>query len=184
MARSTSLEHRKVMQAKALLVAGDGAANEEIARRCPTTPDTVRRWRARFVEEGVAGIGSVRPGRGRKSWVGASVAAAVVHDTLHEAPPGGETQWSTRLMAARHGIGKDTVHRIWRARGIRPHLVERFKISADPDFEASSSTSSGCTWIRRSGRWWCAGTKRPRSRPWTAPSRRCPASGARRDDDP
>lgn len=136
MARSTSLEHRKVMQAKALLLAGDGVANEEIARRCATTPDTVRRWRARLAEEGVAGIGSVRPGRGRRSWVAASVAAAVVHDTLHEAPPGDETQWSTRLMAARHGIGKDTVHRIWRARGIRPHLVERFKVSSDPNFEA------------------------------------------------
>jgi transposase len=136
MARSTSLEHRKVLQAKALLLAGDGVANEEIARRCATTPDTVRSWRRRFSEDGVAGIGSVRPGRGRKSWVAASVAAAVVHDTLHEEPPGDETQWSTRLMAARHGIGKDTVHRIWRARGIRPHLVERFKISTDPDFEA------------------------------------------------
>jgi transposase len=64
------------------------------------------------------------------------VAASVVHDTLHEPPPGEETQWSTRLMAERHGVGKDTVHRIWRARGIRPHLVERFKVSGDPDFEA------------------------------------------------
>jgi hypothetical protein len=39
-------------------------------------------------------------------------------------------------MAARHGIGKDTVHRIWTARGIRPHLVARFKVSSDPHFEA------------------------------------------------
>ena len=46
MARSSSLPHRKVVQAKALLLAGDGVANEEIARRCETTPDTVRRWRA------------------------------------------------------------------------------------------------------------------------------------------
>lgn len=135
-ARSTSLEHRKVVQAKALLWAGEGVANGEIARRCGTNPDTVRRWRKRFAEDGVAAVGSVRPGRGRKSWVAAEVAAAVVHDTLHESPPGDETQWSTRTMAARHGVGKDTVHRIWRARGIRPHLLERFKVSTDPHFES------------------------------------------------
>jgi transposase-like protein len=61
MARSTSFEHRKVLQAKALLLAGDGVANEEIARRCETTSDTVRRWRTRFIEEGLSAVGSVRP---------------------------------------------------------------------------------------------------------------------------
>jgi transposase len=57
MARSSSLPHRKVVQAKALLLAGDGVPNEEVARRCETTPDTVRRWRARFAESGVDGAG-------------------------------------------------------------------------------------------------------------------------------
>ena len=66
MARSRSLPHRQVVQAKALLLAADGVANEEIARRCDTTPDTVRRWRTRFVEQGVDGVGTIAPGRGRK----------------------------------------------------------------------------------------------------------------------
>ena len=66
MARSTSLAHRKVVQARALLLAADGVANNEIARRCDTTADAVRRWRARFAEEGVAGVGVIAPGRGRK----------------------------------------------------------------------------------------------------------------------
>jgi transposase len=62
--------------------------------------------------------------------------AAVVHDTLHESPDDGSTHWTTRLMAARHGIGKDTVARIWRAHRLKPWLVSRFKLSSDPDFEA------------------------------------------------
>jgi hypothetical protein len=33
--------------------------------------------------------------------------------TLRETPPGGATQWTTRSMAARLGVGKDTVARIW-----------------------------------------------------------------------
>ena len=136
MARSSSLPHRVVVQAKALLLAADGTANEEIARRCSTTPDTVRRWRSKFAEEGVAGVGRVAPGRGRKPTVRVDLAAEIVQATLHEEPPGDETQWSTRLMAERFGVGKDTVARIWRARGIQPHRVKYFKVSTDPDFES------------------------------------------------
>ena len=135
MARSSSLPHRQVTQARALLLAADGAANAEIARRCGTTTLTVRRWRARFAEQGLAGVGLIAPGRGRKPTVRVDLAAAVVEATLGEAPPGDEPQWSTRLMAERFGIGKDTVARIWRARGIRPHRVSAFKVSTDPAFE-------------------------------------------------
>ena len=49
MARSSVLAHRAVVQAKALLLAADGMANEQIARRCEVDSDTVRRWRARFL---------------------------------------------------------------------------------------------------------------------------------------
>ena len=52
MANSPSLEHRKVVQARALLWAADGVPNEEIARRSGVDSDTVRRWRARFAEQG------------------------------------------------------------------------------------------------------------------------------------
>jgi transposase len=136
MARSSSLPHRKVVQARALLLAADGVANGEIARRCETTPDTVRRWRTRFVKDGVAGVGVIAPGRGRKPTVSAQVVEAIVHDTLHETPPDGSTHWTTRSMAERHGVSKDMVARIWKARDLKPWRVDVFKLSNDPDFEA------------------------------------------------
>jgi transposase len=135
MSRSSSIPHRKVIQAKALLWAADGVANEEIARRCDTTPDTVRRWRARFAERGIAGVGTIAPGRGRKPGIPPDVIEAIVHDTLHERPDDDSTHWSTRTMADRHGVGKDTVARIWRARRLKPWLAETFKLSNDPRFE-------------------------------------------------
>jgi transposase len=136
MTRSSSLPYRQVVQAKGLLLAADGVANEEIARRCDTTPNTVRRWRDRFAEVGVDGVGVIAPGRGRSSWLPAGTVAAVVDDTLHSKPDDGSTHWTTRLMAARHGIGKDTVARIWRDHRLKPWKVDKFKISTDPDFEA------------------------------------------------
>jgi len=61
---------------------------------------------------------------------------AIVSDTLTALPDDDSTHWTTRSMARRYGVGKDTVARIWRARRLRPWLVETFKLSNDPDFEA------------------------------------------------
>jgi transposase len=135
MARSTSLPHRQVVQARALLLAADGVPTNEVARRCATTDTSVRSWRRRFTELGVEGVGRIAPGRGRKSWLPAGTVAAVVADTLGSKPDDGSTHWTTRLMAERHGIGKDSVARIWRDHGIKPWKVHTFKVSNDPDFE-------------------------------------------------
>lgn len=135
MARSTSLPHRCVVQASALLLAADGEANEEIARRCSTTPDTVRRWRRKFESGGVEAVGTIAPGRGRKPEIPQEAIDAIVDDTLHSVPDDGSTSWSTRSMGCRHGVGKDTVARIWRARKLRPWRVDTFKLSTDPAFE-------------------------------------------------
>ncbi len=136
MQRSTSLPHRQVVQAKALLLAADGVATNEVARRCSTTDTSVRAWRRRFEAEGVEGVGRIAPGRGRRSWLPDGAVAAVVEDTRRNKPDDGSTHWTTRLMAKRHGIGKDSVARIWRDHGLKPWKVDTFKISTDPDFEA------------------------------------------------
>ena len=135
MARSSSLPHRTVVQAKALLMAAAGEANEAIARECSTKADTVRRWRAKFEAGGTEAVGSIAPGRGRKPEIAQDVVEAIVEDTLHTVPDDESTAWSTRTMGDRHGVGKDTVARIWKARNLRPWRVETFKLSNDPRFE-------------------------------------------------
>ena len=135
LARSSSARHRTVQQAQALLLASEGVANNEIARRVGVSANSVRSWRGRFEEKGLADFGKIAPGRGRKSWVPAGTVAAVVHDTLHAVPDDGSTHWTTRLMATRHGIGKDTVARIWRDHNLKPWQMRRFKVSGDPRFE-------------------------------------------------
>ena len=66
MSRSVTRPHRVVVQAKGLLLAADGVANAEIARRCEVDADAVRRWRTRFEVQGTAGVGVIAKGRGRK----------------------------------------------------------------------------------------------------------------------
>ena len=135
MSSSTSLAHRRVIQARALLWAADGTANEEIARRVGVDSDTVRRWRARFAEHGTQGVGVIAKGRGRKPGLGEGMVAEVVRVTQHERPGDGSTHWTTRSLARRFGIGKDAVARIWSDHHLKPWRVDTFKISTDPDFE-------------------------------------------------
>src|SRR5512142_2682912 len=136
MAASSVLPHRQVVQAKALLWAADGVANEEIARRVQVDPDTVRAWRKRFAEKGTEGVGKVAKGRGRKPWLPPDTVERVLELTRNGKPPGGATHWSTRSLAAVAGVSKDTVGRIWDDHGLKPWRVDTFKISSDPDFEA------------------------------------------------
>lgn len=150
MARSTSLPHRTVVQARALLLAADGVGTNQVARRCGTTNESVRAWRRRFEVEGVGGVGRIADGRGRKSWLPPGTVAEVVRVTLEEKPDDASTHWTTRALADRLGIGKDTVARIWRAHRLKPWTVETFKLSNDH---------------RRS-----ASTRKPSAKPSTAPS--------------
>ena len=134
-ARSSVLPHRKVVRAQALVWAGDGVANEEIARRVRVDADTVRRWRARFATSGVEGIGKIAKGRGRKPWLPTDIVQRVLTATREHTPPGEETHWTTRSMAAHVGVGKDTVARIWADHGLKPWKIDTFKVSTDPRFE-------------------------------------------------
>jgi transposase len=113
----------------------DGRSVRSTAAAFGTYPNTVAAWRDRFVESGVAGVGVIAPGRGRKPEIPAATVEAIVHDTLHTVPDDGSTCWSTRTLGAKHGVGKDTVARIWKARNLRPWQVDTFKLSNDPDFE-------------------------------------------------
>lgn len=145
LARSQVEPHRKVVQARALLMLADGMSIRATARELGTWPKTVMRWRDRFRSSGVEGVGVIAAGRGRSSEIPAETVEAIVHDTLHERPDDESTHWTTRTMAERHGVGKDTVARIWRARHLKPWLVDTFKLSMIPTSKPSWSTSWGCT---------------------------------------
>ena len=106
------------------------------------TPKTVRAWRERFAEEGLAQLGEVRLGRGRKPSIPQATIEQIVDLTLH-AKPVGQTHWSCRSMAERVGISSSQVQRIWAACGLKPHLVDTFKLSNDPQFEAKLTRRGG-----------------------------------------
>ena len=134
LSRSQTAAHREVQRAKALVMAADGMANTRIAQEVQVSPATVSGWRSRFAAEGLAKLGQVRKGRGPKPRIPQDTIEEIVELTQHSTPDG-ETHWSCRSMAEKVGVSKDTVQRVWSARGLKPHRVKTFKLSNDPRFE-------------------------------------------------
>ena len=124
-----------VWRSRIVLLAGEGNGAVAVARRVGKSVLTVRRWRRRYAATGVDGLlkDATRP-PGRKPLT-ASKIKQVVNLTLNEKPPDA-THWSERTMAARAGIAPSSVHKIWAAHRLKPHLTKTFKLSRDPNFVA------------------------------------------------
>ena len=133
-AKSQTAPYRQVQRARVLLLAADGLANARIATHAGVTATTVRLWRRRFEQEGLAKLGKVSAGRGRKSSIPQDKIEEIVELT-RTSKPAGQTHWSCRTMARQVGVSPATVQRVWAARGLKPHLVHAFKLSNDPRFE-------------------------------------------------
>lgn len=131
--RNTPL--KVVWRAQIILATADGCGTNEIMRRSGKSKTCVWRWQERFMSEGVAGLtrDKTRP-PGRKPLT-PEIKAKVLAKTTTETPPNA-THWSARMMARAMGLSHTSVQRIWGEAGLKPHLVKRFKVSNDPEFEA------------------------------------------------
>ena len=85
------------------------------------------------MKKGLAGLIKDAPRPGRTPIIPKTTVDRVVQLTTL-GKPYNATHWSTRTMAAEVGISEASVRRIWRAHGLKPHLVRTFKISKDPQF--------------------------------------------------
>ena len=129
--RATSANGLAV-RSRIVLAAADGLSTSAVARKLDVNVTTARRWRARFVEQGLDGLlDEPRPGRPRT--VSDEQVEAVITTTL-ETTPKDATHWSTRSLAAELGLSQSAVSRIWRAFGLQPHRQASWKLSKDPLF--------------------------------------------------
>jgi transposase len=120
------------LRCRIVLACAEGGYDTVIAQRVGVDRATVRKWRHRFEAQGLEGMSDeVRPGAPRT--IADDDVEAVIVKTLEETPSDA-THWSTRSMAKATGMSQSAVSRIWRAFGLKPHLVDTFKLSPDPFF--------------------------------------------------
>jgi transposase len=121
------------LRCKIVLACAEGHTNKAVAERLGIWPQTVTKWRGRFVRDRLDGlVDEPRPGRPRT--IADEQVEQVVTKTLEEPPPNHDTHWSTRSMARQVGLSQTAISRIWRAFGLRPHLTQTWKLSTDPQF--------------------------------------------------
>ncbi len=130
--RNKTSEQRRVLRARIVLLLAAGEPDQAVARQLGVNRHTVRLWRQRFGEHGVAGLEDA-PGRGRKPVLSGKVKEAILTRAVQ--PPANRTRWSCRSMAKAEKVSASTVQRIWSRNDIQPHLTRTFKISNDARFE-------------------------------------------------
>src|SRR6476659_6534204 len=130
-ARRHSSSQALALRCRIVLACAAGATNSDVGAELRVHPTTVSKWRHRFAQDRLDGLVNT-PRQSAARTIGDDVVEAVVVDTLETAPHDA-THWSTRGLAAKHGISHTTVGEIWRAFGLKPWRQDSFKVSPDPD---------------------------------------------------
>lgn len=131
--RGRSTPARLVLRAKIVLLAVQGKQNQVIAAELNTNRPLVGKWRARFAAGGLAGIEKDAPRGGRPPKAREAMAGRIVEWTTQK-KPANATHWSCRTLAKELGTSRAMINRVWRANGLRPHLLKGFKLSNDKRF--------------------------------------------------
>ena len=139
--QSRALPAGYVFRAKLILMLNEGATFAAIRERLDTTNPTIIRWKERFLAAGMDGLDTSHPGQ-KPYRLTPGVRAKVLNATRKK-PTDGSTHWSCRKLAKALGISKDLVHRVWQEAGIKPHRLERYMASNDPDFETKAADIIG-----------------------------------------
>jgi len=138
MTQSRTLPAGDVFRARLILMLADGLPYRTIQQRLDTTAPTIVRWKRRFAEQRMAGLLEIRH-PGQKPSVITPALQAKVLEATRRPPSDGSTHWSCRKLAKHLKVGKDTVQRIWHQAGLKPHRLERYMASDDPDYERKAA---------------------------------------------
>jgi transposase len=130
--------------ARLILLLADGLTWAEIRAKLDCSDSFIDRWSKRFTADRLAGLFARHAGRERYKVTDRIEARVLARTTKHK-PADGSTHWSTRKLAAElgGGISHMTVARIWAKHGIKPHRLEGYLASNDPDFETKAADVIG-----------------------------------------
>jgi transposase len=141
LARSRVAAAADVKRARLIMMLDEGLSWTAIGERLPCTPDFISRWKSRFERERLGGLYARHRGSAPAEDT-AQLEARVLART-QKAPSDGSTHWSTRKLGKALGISHMMVARIWAKHGLKPHRLERYMASNDPQFETKAAEVIG-----------------------------------------
>src|SRR6202035_154198 len=140
-ARSRVLRAGDVRRARLILMLSEGQSWSAIQQALGCSSAYIARWQARFAQQRLAGLFARHQGRaaGQRT----APAPNPPLGPARRAPDDGSTHWSSRKLAQALGINHMMVARVWRRAGLKPHRLERYMASDDPDFEFKAADIIG-----------------------------------------
>lgn len=141
MSRSRSEEARLVERAGIILACLEGKENQEVAREQGLAVATVSKWRKRFAERGLKGLGD-RPRPGKKPIYDNEFRNRLLA-LLEEEPPKGMARWDGASLAARLEASVHAVWRTLRREGIYLERLRSWCVSTDPEFGSKAAEIVG-----------------------------------------
>jgi len=139
--RSQRVRADVARRARMMVMLADGLPYTAIERALGCSSATVALWKQRFAEGGLAGLGARHTGT-QATVLTPALEARVLAWTRRK-PPNGATHWSTRLLARRLGVSHTLIAKVWQRAGLKPHRLERYMRSTDPDFETKAADIIG-----------------------------------------
>ena len=139
--RSRTLPAEDVRRARLIVLLAQGKSYLAIRQVLGCNPNYISRWKGRFEAERLAGLYSHYRGRAVEKRTPA-LEAKILEWTRRPAPDG-STHWSSRKLAQHLGISHMMVARVWQRAGLKPHRIERYMASDDPDFELKAADIIG-----------------------------------------
>jgi len=139
--RSRTLPAEDVRRARLILLLAEDKSYSAIRHVLGCNPNYISRWKGRFETERLAGLYSHYRGRAVEKRTPAL--EAKILEWTRRPPPDGSTHWSSRKLARHLGISHMMVARVWQRAGLKPHRIERYMASDDPDFETKAADIIG-----------------------------------------
>src|SRR5215207_6629583 len=141
--RATSTPAGIARRARCVLLLADGHSYSAVCAALGVTDRFVARWKGRFAAGGVLALGDdARAGR-QDHRLRPAVEARILRITREERPPAPLTHWTSRRLAALVGVSNWSVLQVWRRAGVKPHRLERYVATTDPEFEAKAADVIG-----------------------------------------
>ncbi|MBL8986590.1 MAG: IS630 family transposase [Gemmatimonadetes bacterium] len=140
--RQATLSQAIARRVRVVLALAGGQTYAAVAAALGCTDRFIAIWKRRYVEGGVLALADA-PRAGRGHGLSAALEAKIVQLTIQTKPPAPLTHWSSRRLAQRLGLAHTTVADVWKRHGLKPHRLERYKASPDPDFETKAADIIG-----------------------------------------
>ena len=139
--RKRNLPTSVAQRMRIVLLLDEGTSYRDIEEKLGTPASTISRWKQRYEQDGLLGLATIHPGQPPQKLT-PQLRAKVLEKT-RQAPPDGSTHWSLRKMAAVMQVSKNLIARIWKEADLKPHRLERYMASDDPQFEEKAAAIIG-----------------------------------------